>query len=183
MPGDLRKHSIHGIPETTTKGASVRRFMLATGVGALAAAVLVAGALATTTAKKIPFVGTYAGTAVTNAADNVVTISASGTGKGTLIGAGKIAGAGKGDSSQQPCVPFNGTGSMKGAGGVITFKVNPGSAGCGDEQGQTFTVNGKITVLKATGKLAKAKGTLKMTGTYDRSSGAFTVKFRGTLSK
>ena len=32
-------------------------------------------------------------------------------------------------------------------------------------------------------KLAKAKGTLKMTGSYDRDSGAFSVKFSGKLTK
>jgi len=37
-------------------------------------------------------------------------------------------------------------------------------------------------VLKGTGKLARAKGTLKMTGTFDRSSGAFTAKFTGSLT-
>ena len=44
-------------------------------------------------------------------------------------------------------------------------------------------MTGKATVVKATGKLAKAKGTLKMTGSYDRDSGAFSVKFSGKLTK
>jgi hypothetical protein len=70
---------------------------------------------------------------------------------------------------------------MSGPGGKIAFKVNPGSTSCGDDSGQLFSFTGKATVLKATGKLLKAKGTLKMTGTYDRSSGAFSVKFSGTL--
>jgi hypothetical protein len=38
-------------------------------------------------------------------------------------------------------------------------------------------------VLKATGKLAKAKGTLKFTGVFDRDGGTFTVKFSGQLKR
>ena len=96
--------------------------------------------------------------------------------------AGKVTGKGTGDSSVQPCVPFTGTGLITGAKGTMTFKVKPGSSGCGDEAGQLFSVTGKATVLKGTGLLAKRKGTLRMTGTFDRSSGAFTVKFTGSLT-
>jgi hypothetical protein len=150
-------------------------------VAALVLAFAAASALAA--GSPIAFVGKYSGTATTQAADNVVTINAKGTGVGTRLGGGKISGLGTGDSSQQPCVPFTGTGSMSGPGGTLTFKVTPGSSGCGDDSGQVFSVTGKAAVLKGTGKLAKVKGLLKMTGTYDRSSGDFTVKFSGTLKR
>lgn len=155
-----------------------RLSILAVAVLALA----IASAAATAVKKPIVFTGKYTGTATTQAADNVVTITANGTGAGTKIGSGKITGAGKGDSSKQPCVPFTGTGKVIGPKGTLIFKVNPGSSGCGDEAGQLFSVSGKATVLKGTGLLAKRKGTLKMTGTFDRSSGAFTVKFTGKLA-
>lgn len=150
-------------------------------VAALVVAFVAASALAA--GKPIAFVGKYTGNATTQAADNVVTINAKGTGTGTLIGAGKVTGLGTGDSSQRPCVPFTGTGSMTGTSGSLTFKVTPGSSGCGDSDGQLFSVTGKAAVLKGTGKLAKVKGTLRMTGTYDRSSGDFSVKFSGALTK
>ena len=152
--------------------------ILAVAVLALA----IASAAATAVKKPIAFTGKYTGTATTQAADNVVTINANGTGSGKLIGAGKITGAGKGDSSVQPCVPFTGTGKISGPKGTLIFKVNPGSSGCGDQAGEQFTVSGKATVLKGTGLLAKRKGTLHMSGTYDRTSGAFTVKFTGSLT-
>jgi hypothetical protein len=159
----------------------MRKLTFITMLGTLVLAGIAATvAFAATT---VPFTAKYAGTAVTKAADNVVDITANGKGTGTLIGLGKITGAGKGDSSQQPCVPFTGLGKMSGPGGTITFKVNPTSSGCGDEAGKLFSVTGKATVVKATGKLAKAKGTLKMTGSYDRDSGAFSVKFSGKLTK
>ena len=157
------------------------RKLIFLSVGAAVVAVVIVGvAFATTT---VAFVATYSGTAVTKATDNVVAITANGAGKGTLLGAGKVTGVGTGDSAQRPCVPFTGTGTMKGAGGTSVFKVNPAANSCGDDAGQLFSISGKATVVKATGKLLKAKGTLKMTGTYDRSSGAFSVKFKGALVK
>jgi hypothetical protein len=155
---------------------------------AFAATMLIAaGALASTTrdTATIAFTGKYAGTAVTKITDSVVAISATGTGKGTIIGAGKLTGAGTGDSSQQPCVPFGGTGKLTGvAATTILFKVvSTTSKGCGDEEGQMFSLSGKAVVVKATGKLAKAKGTLKFTGLYNRGAGTFSVKFTGSLVK
>jgi hypothetical protein len=144
-----------------------------------------AGAAAAATAgatKKVPFLATYSGTATVKITNNIAAINAAGTGKGVPVGAGKITGIGSGDTTQQPCVPFTGTGAITGTAAGFTFKVVPGSTGCGDEAGQVFSITGHATVIKGTGKLAKAKGTLKFTGTFDRGSGAFSVKFFGTLT-
>ena len=132
---------------------------------------------------KVAFVGSYSGTATTLVSGTTVTITAKGTGSGTLVGAGAISANGTGDSSQQPCVPFGGTGSITGAGGTINFKANPGASGCGDEGGHNFTVKVYLAITSATGKLAKAKGTLRGIGTYSRDDGSFQVKFTGTLTK
>ena len=151
-------------------------------VALLALALATAAATATPKPKPIVFAAKYAGTATTSVANNIATITASGAGTAAKIGSGKIAGKGTGDTSVQPCVPFTGTGVMTGAKGTLTFKVIQGSSGCGDEAGEQFTVSGKATVLKGTGLLAKRKGTLRMTGTFDRTNGAFTVKFTGSLT-
>lgn len=152
-------------------------------IAAVALVALTATAAFAAATKVIPFTATYSGTASTNVSGDTVAILANGTGKGTLIGAGKITGAGSGDSSQQPCVPFGGTGKMTGAGGTVTFKLTSGASGCGDEGGHSFSVTGHAVVLKATGKLAKAKGTLKFTGVFNHDDGSFSVKFAGTLKK
>ncbi len=130
----------------------------------------------------LAFTGTYAGKATTQITNSVATISASGTGKGTLIGAGSITGHGTGDTSQQPCIPFGGTGTITGAAGTIAFKVVTGSSGCGDEGGHNFTISAHLLVLKATGKLTHATGTLKLTGTYNHDDGSFSVKAVGALA-
>jgi hypothetical protein len=149
---------------------------------AIAAAFLATSALAAPT-KSIPISGTFAGTASTKVDGNTVNIAANGTGTATLLGASKISGAGTGDSTQQPCVPFAGTGTISGPGGVLTYKVPTGASGCGDEGGHVFSVKGVLQVVKATGKLAKAKGSLRFTGVYSRDDGTFNVKLAGTLKK
>ncbi len=152
-------------------------------VAAVALAAVTAVSALAATPRKISFTGKYSGTASTLANGNSVAITATGTGTATLIGAGKLTGSGTGDSSQQPCVPFGGTGSMTGPGGTITYKLLSGASSCGDEGGHTFAVKGYIAVVKATGKLAKARGTLKFTGVYSHDDGSFSVKFVGFLKK
>jgi len=162
----------------------VKRFRVS--ILALAVALVATATAGAATGKKpvlVPFTGTYAGQASTQVNGTTATISATGTGKGTLIGAGSITGQGTGDTSQQPCIPFGGTGMIKGAAGTIAFKLLPGASGCGDEGGHNFAIVAHLTVLKATGKLAKTKGTLKITGSYSHDDGSFSVKVFGTLTK
>jgi len=164
-----------------------RHLVLVLAVAALAATVVSTAAAAknATPKKKVPvaFTGKYAGQASTLQNGTTVTISAKGTGTGSIIGAGALNAAGTGDSSQQPCVPFGGTGSITGAGGTIKYSGLPGASGCGDEGGHNFTVKAMLKVTSATGKLAGRKGTLKAIGTYSRDDGTFTVKVTGNLTK
>lgn len=149
------------------------------------AAVLAGSAFAGTTgsAKIVKFNASYAGAAVVKVTDQVADISTTGAGKGTPIGASKITGKGTGDASAQPCVPFTGTGSMVGLKGAkINFKMASGSQGCGDEAGEVFSVIGRAIVTGGAGAYKKAKGTLKLTGIYDRNKGTFAVKFTGKLT-
>jgi hypothetical protein len=156
---------------------------LAAALLAVALAVPVATGAPQTKVKKIAFVGTYSGQASTKTDGDTTTIAANGTGKGSLIGAGTLVGGGSADSSQQPCPPFGGTGTIKGAKGTIAFKVVSGAKGCGDDGGHSFSLVGYLTVTKATGALKKAKGKLRFTGNYDRDGGTFAIKLTGTLKK
>jgi hypothetical protein len=166
----------------------VRNRLGITVIGALAAAALTAGFAAATSsagvAKAVPFTAKFAGTAVVRVDQSVAYITANGSGKGTLLGTSKISGKGTGNSAVQPCVPFTGTGTIVGlAKTKLLFKVVTGSSGCGDEGGDVFSINARATVVKGTGKLAKVRGKLKITGVYDRGHGTFSVKFAGTLTK
>jgi hypothetical protein len=153
---------------------------------AVALAILVAATASAAlgaASSKVVFAAKYNGNATTKIDGSNATISATGTGLASQIGLGSIAGLGTADTSQQPCLPFTGTGKLTGKSGTVTFKVLGGSNGCGDEGGHNFTITSKLAVLNATGKLAKAKGTLRMTGTYSHDDGSFSVKVSGTLTK
>ncbi len=182
------------VSRVTRKGVIVQKFRFSMLIALVA---LVSGALAGSAlsaaphkkkprksiAKVIAFSGVYSGQASTKVDGTTAAIAANGAGKGTLIGTSKITGSGSADTSQQPCPPFGGTGTIKGAGGTILFKVVPGAKGCGDEGGHVFSLSGYMLVTKATGKLVKAKGTLKFSGVYDRDDGSFQIKLTGTLKK
>lgn len=150
-------------------------------VAAVAAGSALAGTAGST--KILPFKASYSGVAVVKVTDQVADISTTGSGKGTPIGASKITGKGTGNAAVQPCVPFAGAGTMTGPkGGKINFKMASGSQGCGDEAGEVFSVTGRAIVTGGAGAFKKAKGTLKLTGIYDRSKGTFAVKFVGKLT-
>ena len=162
--------------------------LLRVGVAASIAAALLAGtAWAGTTASQvriIPFVANFKGLATTKVTDNVVDIVANGAGTATLMKATKIAGKGKGDASQQPCVPFTGPGSMTNATGTkLNFLVLPSSQGCGDQdESVPVSVKGSAKITSGTKAYKNAKGTLRFSGVYDRQGGAFTIKFTGKVT-
>ena len=172
---------------------NVRISMLVTAVAVVSAA-LAGSALSATPQStigkkvkivKIAFVGSYSGQASTKIDDGSTTaaILATGKGKGKLIGTGTITGSGSADSSQQPCPPFGGTGSITGLKGKIVFTVVSGAKGCGDDGGHNFSLVGYRQVTKATGVLKKATGKLRFTGSYSRDDGTFAIKLTGTLKQ
>jgi len=149
---------------------------VALAVAAVAATSAPAGAT-------VAFTATYTGKATTKVTGQTVAISAQGAGKGSIIGASKIAGTGKGDASNPPCVPFSGPGTITGVGAKLTFAVLRTSRGCAAQDDQNnVTVTGQLKITGGTGKLARAHGTLKFTGKYNRGTGAFTVKLTGALA-
>jgi hypothetical protein len=161
---------------------------IATVVTAVAAAACLAAGAALAAPDAVPktykFSATYAGKSVVALVDNNATIqSTAGVGTATApVGKSKLSGAGKGVGGD-PCGTFGGLGAITAVGGKLTISIAPtGGSACGDESGQTFTVSGRATVKGGTGKFAKAKGSFKFAGTFTRATGAFTVKFVGTLT-
>ena len=130
------------------------------------------------------FTAKYAGTATVKVTDNVADIARTASARGTLIGKSKITGKGKGDASQQPCVPFTGPGSMTNSKGTkLNFKVLPGFVRvAATKRGKSSASCGRAKVLGGTKVFKKAKGNLKLTGVYDRGQGTFSIKFTGKLT-
>ncbi len=153
---------------------------------ALVAAMVVA-ALASTAAigsstKIIPFKAAFKGTATTKITGDRVDITAKGTGTGAAIGVSKLAGVGVGTKSDAACVPFTGPATIVTAKKMtIKFTVAPSSSGCGSSENNTVTVTGTAKVTGGTGTYKLARGTWTFSGYYDRGTGAFTVKFSGSI--
>ncbi|MGE5274650.1 MAG: hypothetical protein ACM3QU_12950 [Verrucomicrobiota bacterium] len=134
--------------------------------------------------KNYRFAAAYKGTAVVKIQDNTATISSvAGLGTATVpVGRSKLTGLGKGIGSD-PCGTFGGPGAITTPTGRLNFVIAPtGGTACPDQSGEAFSVSGRATFKGGTRKYLKAKGTFKFTGAFTKSTGAFTVKFLGTLT-
>ena len=154
----------------------------------LFAAVLVLAALVAGTAGAKPktwaFSATFTGTATEKVDGQAVTATAKGSGNVTLIGKSTISGVVNATTANPPCSPFNGPGTITSPKAKLTVTVLPTSRGCaaGEDAQNDISISGSVKVSKGTLKYKAAKGTLRFTGHYDRSSGAFTVKLTGKLT-
>jgi hypothetical protein len=137
----------------------------------------------TLSAKLTPFTAAFAGRAVVRAtSDATAVINATGAGKGNVVGASKITGIGAGFQGD-PCSTFTGKGTMTGKLGKLNFTLNPGAKACSassDPNKNAITATAKVT--GGTLKFRKARGTLKITGIYDRGTGKFTATFKGAIT-
>ena len=101
-----------------------------------------------------------------------------------LGGSAHLSGQGQGNSDAKPCPVFTGPGTIEGSGGdKLSFTVDPKSSGCPDaDDNNTVIVAGTAVVAGGGGKYAKAKGTLRFSGTYARQSGDLKLQFTGSLT-
>lgn len=147
-----------------------------------AAGVITASAFAGGTAKTA-FRASFSGKAVVRVNGSHADItSAQAKGTGVPIGKATLSGVGAGNNSD-PCPLWGGNATITTKTGKLKFAVAPiaGSA-CTDEEGQQFSLAGRATFKGGTGKYKKAKGTFKFSGSYNRGTGTFSVKFVGTLT-
>ena len=154
-------------------------------IAALALAAIVATSAFAAAQKKINFSGSYKGTVTEKVDGNTVNARAAGTGTGTVIGKGSLAGSVTATTSaDQPCAPFNGPGTLTGKKGKLKVTVATGSRGCAASQDEPndITVSGTAKVTGGTGIFKKAKGSLHFSGHYDRKGGSFNVKLTGPLT-
>jgi hypothetical protein len=179
---DLQRNSLLNL--TQGKESSVRKFpyFAAGAVVAAAAAIIASSAFAAGTAK-VAFRANFSGKAVVRVSgSHAEIVSAQAAGRGVPIGKATLFGKGAGNSSD-PCPLFGGPATITTTKGKLKFAISPiaGSA-CTDEQAQQFSLSGRALFKGGTRKYAKAKGSFKFAGTYNRSTGAFAVKFVGTLT-
>ena len=165
----------------------MNRFRIAGVIAAaVATAALTTGAALATAPpahKPVKFAAAFSGKAVVRVSGSSASIAADATGTATLLGKSKLSGKGVGTSTD-PCPLFGGTGTITGlAGKRVNFVVAPATGNaCTDEDGQIFSLSGRATFKGGTGRYLRAKGTFRFSGTFDRGSGLFSVKFTGLLT-
>ena len=155
---------------------------LAAALGAALVAPICATAspVAHVAAAKIAFSGKYSGHASVTINGSSVTISSvKGTGTGT-DGTTKLAGANGTGTTSGTCAFFSGPARLSGTGGSISLAVKSSSSACGS--GTQIAVKGSATAKGTSGKFKKANGTVKFTGTYNKTTGNFTVTISGSLT-
>jgi hypothetical protein len=63
----------------------------------------------------------------------------------------------------------------------VTLQPTSRACAAGEDDQDSISFSGTAKINNGTGKFLRAKGTLRFSGHYDRSSGAFNVKLKGTL--
>ena len=147
--------------------------------GLVAAAVSSGAALA---ASPHAFTASYAGRVTERVVDDSVTGTVSGRNTAGLA-ASTLAGTVKG-SQANACSPLSGPGMIKsGKGNIKLSIVTAKSRACAvsEDDRNHINVSGQVKVTGGTGKYAGAAGLLTIKGTYNRSTGQFTVKFSGSI--
>ena len=151
----------------------------------LAALALAAVFISSAAAATITFTGNYKGKVTERVDGQTITAVAVGTGLGTLIGKGTVGGKVVATTTtDSPCAPFKGPGTIKGAKGTFKLSVLTGSRGCAasEDDQDNISMAGTAKVIGGTGKFIKARGTLRFTGKYNRTSGLFTLKLTGKVT-
>jgi hypothetical protein len=160
-----------------------RAFLLA----AVAAGVVAAAGTALAAVPKpktVTFKGAYAGQVTEKVDGQNVTGLANGTGASIVVGKGKLIGAASGTTANPPCSPLTGSGSLTGPKGNLKITLLATSRGCAASQDDPtdISVSGDAKVTGGTKIFRKAKGKLHFSGTYNRTTFKFSVKFTGKLT-
>jgi hypothetical protein len=161
----------------------MNRFRVTVAAVAVAAAATLTASAFAVTVKPVAFTATFTGKAVVTSNGDAAQISSvTGRGASRALGALSLIGKGSGIKSD-PCPLFGGPGSITTKLGKINFVITPtGGSACTDSAQQQFTISGSATIRGGTVKHLKAKGFFKFAGNYDRGTGAFTVKFVGSVT-
>jgi len=155
-------------------------------VSLMAALAVAAICVGTAIGSSTTFTASYKGKVTEVVNGSAVTATPKGTGKATLIGKGSLTGTVTANTSNPPCTPLSGPGTLKGSKGTLKLKLTNAPApsracAAGQDDQNNISFSGSAKVTGGTGVLKKAKGTLHYSGHYDRGTGAFTVKLTGTL--
>jgi hypothetical protein len=103
-------------------------------------------------------------------------------GRGRLIGRSTLKGFGIGNLTSAGCATFGGRVTLRGARGTLRLKMSSAQACASDGAADTVSFHGTARVVGGTRAFAVARGALRFTGTYTRSTRAVSVSLRGRIS-
>ena len=190
MPGFPSPRTIRGIRSTqhaierSTKVRNLRAIVLLAAAIGLVAMTASAAVAAKPKPKTVAFKGAYTGKVTEKVDGTNVTALANGNGVGTAVGKGKLLGTVAATTAEPPCSPLSGTGWITGPKGKLKVTLTSTSRGCAasQEDQNNIVVSGSAKVNGGTALFRKAKGSIRFSGSYDRSSGEFSVKLTGKFT-
>jgi hypothetical protein len=147
---------------------------------AAAAGVLFVGAAGA--AQTQTFTASYSGTGSGYASGKKAAGVGTMSGRGRPIGRSTLKGSGLGTFTSPSCVTFDGRATIRGARGSLRLAMRGGHACASDSAADSVSFSGRARVVGGTKKFAGARGALRFSGSYSRSTGAVTISFRGRIS-
>ena len=103
-------------------------------------------------------------------------------GRGRLIGRSTLKGSGLGTFTSSQCIAFGGRATVRGARGSLKLALHRAQACLNDSSTDSVSFSGRARVVGGSKKFAGARGALKFSGTYTRSTSAVTISFRGRIT-
>jgi hypothetical protein len=104
------------------------------------------------------------------------------SGRGRLIGRSTLKGSGLGTFTSPTCVAFGGKATVRGSRGSLRLELHTARACASDSEADSVSFSGRARVVGGTKKFTGARGALRFSGTYTRSTSAVSISFRGRIS-
>jgi hypothetical protein len=128
------------------------------------------------------FTASYSGTASGYVNGKKAFGSGAMSGRGRLIGKSTLKGFGVGNFTSSGCATFGGRVTLRGARGSLRLKMHSAQACASDSAGDSVSFSGRARAVGGTKAFAGARGALRFTGTYARSTRAVSVSLRGRIT-
>jgi hypothetical protein len=103
------------------------------------------------------------------------------SGRGRPIGRSTLSGSALGDLAGSSCATFGGRATLRGDRGALRLAVRGARACAQGSAGDSVSFSGRARVVGGSRAFAGARGALSFSGTYERSTGAVSISFRGRI--
>jgi hypothetical protein len=162
-----------------TRSSRLVALLAPLGAAAAAALLVVASAgAASTQAFTASYTGTGSGYSSGKKAAGVATLS----GRGRVIGRSTLKGSGLGTFTSSSCLAFGGKATLKGARGSLKLALHSAQACTSNSSADSVSFSGRARVVGGTKRFVGARGALRFSGSYVRSTRMVSISFRGRIT-